>query len=130
MEDTVKALGERDPWFVVGIAIGTTVYDKLHYALDVSYKILSNEDNIGVLRGALIYDLSKKTSILAEGEFSQHRENETQSRQVLMAGLTYKPTRNWIVGFYGGGQINDGKSDNTDSVAAMKVSYSFRSFIF
>jgi len=129
VEDEVKRLGESKPWFVVGVAIGTTVHDKLHYALDAGYKILPDESNVASFKGALIYDLSKKTSILVEGEYGDKRDNELRDRQVVMAGFTYKPTRNWIVGFFGGGQVNDNKGSD-DSVVAVKVGYTFRPFIF
>lgn len=129
VEDEIKRLGESELWFVVGVAIGTTVHDNLHYALDASYKTLPDESNVASLKGALIYDLSKKTSILVEGEYGEKRDNELQDRQMVMAGLTYKPTRNWSVGFFGGGQVNANEgSDGT--VVAVKVGYTFRPFIF
>ncbi|MDZ4199412.1 MAG: transporter [Kiritimatiellia bacterium] len=125
--DEKKELGSEDGVVTAGIAIGTTVYDVLHYALDIGYRFEAEEENVVLIRGALIYDLSKKTSVLVEGEYRGKLDGEVEARKRVLAGFTYRPARNWIVGLYGGGQVT---GDSDDVVGAMKVSYTFKPFIF
>jgi len=123
--DEEKGLGTGDSTYQVGIAVGTTVNDTLHYALDVGYRFLQDEGNIASIRGALIYDLSKKTSILVEGEVEGAHEGEEDDRTILLGGLTYKPTPKWFVGLYGGTHVVDGSDD---PIVAIKAAYTFKAF--
>lgn len=122
--DEEKGFGSENASVVFGAAIGTTVYESLHYALDVRYRILKDESNVVSARGALIYDLGRKTSILVEGEVIEKRFPEPEARQLLLGGFTYMPAHNWLLGFYGGGYLKE----YDDVVVGFRLSYSFRPF--
>lgn len=123
--DEDEGLGYGDVTAEAGLAIGTTVYDSLTYALDGGYRFLQDAGNVFKVSGALIYELSKQTSILVEGEFEEAREGEEDDRVLVLGGLTYKPTTRWFVGLYGGARL-DGETD--DPVGGAKVTYTFKAF--
>jgi hypothetical protein len=123
--DEDKGLGYGDVTAEAGLAIGTTVYDTLSYALDAGYRFLQDAGNVFSASGALIYELSKKTSVLVEGEFEEAHDGEVDDRILVLGGLTYQPTSRWFVGLYAGSRV-DGETD--DPVAAARVTYTFKAF--
>lgn len=123
--DEDKGLGNGDATANIGLAFGTTVYETLSYALDLGYRFLQDEGNVFAARGALIYDLSKQTSVLVEGEFEEAHNGEEDDRVLVLGGLTYKPAPKWFLGLYGGARL-DGEED--DPVVAAKLMYTFKAF--
>lgn len=123
--DEEEGLGYGDTTADIGLAIGTTVYETLTYALDAGYRFLQDAGNVFSVSGALIYELSKQTSILVEGEFEEAHEGEEDDRVLVLGGLTYKPTPKWFVGLYAGARVD---GENEDPVGGAKVTYTFKAF--
>lgn len=115
-EDKNLGAGEFQPR--LGISIGTTTHDVLHWAADVSYTIngaaaekvgfgmVDNDDREDLLTGALslIWDLDDRASLLGE---VQVRDDpvDTEDSYALRAhlGLAYKVNERLSLMAYGGG---------------------------
>ncbi len=114
-EDENLGAGEFQPRF--GISVGTTTYDVLHWAADVSYTIdgtaaeadafdADDDARDDLLTGALslMWDLDERASILGEVQVRDDPVDE-EDDYALRAhlGLVYKVNKHLSVMAYGGG---------------------------
>jgi hypothetical protein len=118
--DEDKGLGAGDSEFQVGVAIGTTVHDVLHWALDVRYRVLDDAENVPSAALSIVWDLDKRFSLIAEIEVADDDEND-DTPVTFLAGMHYKATRDLQFGIYGG--ASDGT--DADTIIHGKISYSF-----
>lgn len=123
--DDKKGLGTGEVDMHIGAAIGTTVADVLHWVVDGRY-ITEGDDNRAAGGGALIWDLNKKSSLVAEGMIEGKKDGEEEGRKVVMGGLIFRP-RSALLGpqvmwgFYGGATV-DGPEE---FLASVKLSVGF-----
>lgn len=113
-------LGKVDPIF--GLAVGTTTFDKYHWALDGRYD--ANVTSDGRFEGAasFIWDLSEQFSFLAEAKVTEKSPGSTKDVPVYFnGGFAYKPTEQLSVNLYGGSSVNAEENGR----GSVKVAYSF-----
>ncbi len=111
--DEDKGLGAGEGQGRIGISIGTTVEDVVHFALDGSYTIngaasddLYSDERDGLVTGAIsiVWDLDEQASLLGE---VQARDDATEDDESVAfrghLGLAYKINENFSLMAYGGG---------------------------
>lgn len=118
--DEDKGLGTGNTEVQFGVAIGTTVYDVLHYSLDVRYLMNDSEKNIPSAAVSLVWDLDRQFSLVAEMEISDSISGGSNPLTYL-AGMHYKATRDLQFGLYGGTTQNT----DVDTIIHGKIAYSF-----
>ena len=109
--DEDKGLGKGEGQGRLGLSIGTTVDDVLHYAVDVSYTIngaCAEEDGDydDLLAGSLslIWDLDARSSILGEVQVRDDNVDPDDDYAVRgHLGLAFKITQAMTIMAYGGG---------------------------
>ncbi|HQQ61888.1 MAG TPA: hypothetical protein PKU89_11180 [Kiritimatiellia bacterium] len=112
--DEDDGLGTGEMQGRVGISIGTTVNDVVHFALDVSYTSNGaapedefSDDRDELLAGALsiVWDLDERASLIGEVQLRDDPINDQEDDYAFRghAGLAYKVNRNVSVMLYGGG---------------------------
>lgn len=110
--DEDKGLGKGEGQGRLGISVGTTVNDVLHYALDASYTMngASSPDEDGefedLVAGALsiVWDLDDRSSILGEVQLRDDPVDEEDSYAIRgHLGLAYKINKRFSLMAYGGG---------------------------
>lgn len=121
--DEDKGMGEGDPVFTFGAAIGTTVDDDWHFAVDAGYDIRSENDNTFHIGGSLIWDLDKQFSLIGETLWMESLNEAQDDRMVALGGFIYKPADTWMLGVYGGTEVAGGGDD--DVLAAVKIAHTF-----
>lgn len=123
--DDKEGLGTGEVDMHLGVAIGTTVADVLHWVVDARY-ITEGDDSRAAGGGALIWDLNKKSSLVVEGMVEGKEDGEDESRKVVMGGLIFRPRESLLGpqvmwGFYGGTSL-DGPEE---VIANVKLAVSF-----
>jgi len=119
--DEDKDLGDGDPSYTFGAAVGTTVLDDLHYALDLAYTVRGSSENVASVGGSIIWDLNDRCSLVGEGKFTEKLAEEEENSKILLGGLIYRPAPVWLVGLYGGKDMGG----DPDMIAAVRVNYTF-----
>lgn len=112
--------GKVDPIF--GLAVGTTTFDKYHWVLDGRYdaNIASNGRFEGA--AAVIWDLSRQFSVLAETKLTEKAKGSTKDVPWFFnGGLCYKPVDALSVNLYGGTSVNAEEEGH----GAVKIAYNF-----
>ncbi len=129
--DEDKGLGTGETEYMIGVALGTTIRRSLHFAADVRYRIMSDEDNIPSLGLSIVWDLDNRFSLLAEMEIARRKDRdeigfrEDDSNPItFLAGMHYRATRNQSFTIHGGG-VNNSGDDGVDSIIRGKYSYRF-----
>jgi len=124
--DQDKGLGSGDVSVLAGVTVGTTMYEKYHWAADVGYRHLVDnnpltDDDMLVLSGSFAWEVNEEVSLLAE--VSGTDQELPDGRPVTFeGGMTYKPEDTaWFFGLYGGRTIHTGEDWN----ASVKASYTF-----
>ena len=113
-------IGKVDPIF--GIAVGTTTFDKYHWALDGRYD--ANIISDGRFEGAasFIWDLSEQFSLLVEAKIMEKSPGADKDVPAYFnGGFAYKPIEQLSVNLYGGTSV-DAEEKGHGSV---KVAYNF-----
>ncbi len=118
--DDDKGLGAGQTIYTLGIAAGTTVADKVHWAADARYRILDDESNIPSIAGSIVWDLDKQFSLMGEIEVSRDRDQD-QHPILFLGGMYYKATPSLHFGLHGGTTTNS----DEDVVIHGKVAYTF-----
>lgn len=118
--DEDKGLGTGETMVKLGAAVGTTVQDVFHYVADISYTVAGGDyENYAGLSLGFIWDLSKKFSLLLEGNV-RDLDYEGDSYTLFgQAGMTYRATKALMFGVYGGA------GDVEDTSISFKTSYTF-----
>ncbi len=127
--DEEEGLGSGETVTTFGLSVGTTVYDVLHYIVDLSYAINGGHeqpdaDNVAILSGSIIWDISDKFAVLVEGRVTDEDNVEDETPQFVQAGMAYEFTENFQLSWYGGSSRAGGDRD-ADTVVTAKAAYSF-----
>lgn len=111
--DEDEGLGAGEAQGRLGISIGTTVNDVVHFAVDGSYTIngaesddLLSDERDGLLTGALsiVWDLDDKSSVLGEAQVRDDAIEEDDSVAYRgHLGMAYKINKHFSLMAYGGG---------------------------
>lgn len=124
--DEDEGLGTGETMYLFGVSIGTVVYEVLHYVLDVSFAQnydakASEEDDALLVSLSLLWDLSDRFNVAAEGRVVDLQDTDDES-YLIGGGFTYEWTENFQTGFfYGGWQ----ESDDEDRVLSVRANYTF-----
>ncbi len=126
--DEDKGLGSGETVTTVGISVGTVTYDCLHWVADVSYALNGGSerpdpDNVFIFGGSLIWDLSKRFSVLAEANVADEKTEKDDYPVFVQGGLVYKWTDRFVTGAYFGS--THGETYNAEDTAIVKASYTF-----
>ena len=113
-----KGLGAGDMGLDIGVATGALMYDYLSVILDVGYEIIRDSDNRFSVGGGLVWDVSRKFSMVGELRWYEGVNGGGDAMRYL-GGMIYRPLPNWMVGLYGGVHSNDEES----TMGMVKVSY-------
>ena len=125
--DEDKGLGSGDMEYMVGIALGSSIYRHLHYAVDARYRILNDRDNVPSLGLALIWDLDERFSLLAEMQVSDETIEDDFGRSasrnpiLFLAGMHYQPIPALSFTVHGGAESDTGR----DAIIRVKMAYLF-----
>jgi hypothetical protein len=97
--------------------------------VDLSYSLNGgheqpDRDNVTILSGSIIWDISDQFAVLAEGRLTDEDNIEDETPQFVQGGLAYKFTEDLQVSCYGGTARAGGDLD-ADTVITVKTSYSF-----
>ncbi|MBI3987683.1 MAG: transporter [Lentisphaerae bacterium] len=121
--DEDEGLGHGDTLATFGSAIGTTVEEVYHFTLDGRYEYDSRAED-GTFAGAtaVIWDLSKRFSVLAEAKVREEVVGVDDGVPAFFeGGMCYKPVRALSLSWYGGVAVNTEENGN----AGARIAYSF-----
>ena len=119
-EDERMGLGKVDG--VVGIAVGTTTFDKYTWILDARYDANICDNGRFEGAGALIWQLSPRFSVLGEAKVTEKTKGSKDDAPVwINAGFCYRPTEPLSINLYGGTSVNAEEEGH----GLLKVAYSF-----
>jgi hypothetical protein len=127
--DEDDGLGTGETVVTLGISVGTTVADQLTWIVDASYAFnggnsAAENDNVFLVSGSVIWDISDRLAILAEGRVAE--ENSFgEVPYTVMGGLAYKITRDVQLAGYGGQYREDTLVENKFDMASVRLSVSF-----
>jgi hypothetical protein len=126
--DEDEGLGAGETITKFGVSLGTVTYETLHWVADVSYAVNGGReqpdpDNVFILAGSLIWDISKQFAVLVEGSITDEDNPEDDIPAFVQGGMVYKWTADFLTGFYFGAER--GTSDNRDGSATIKAAYTF-----
>jgi hypothetical protein len=126
--DEDEGLGNGQTLFTAGVSVGTVVMDMFHYVVDagITFNEDSNdgsneEDNVGSLAGAFIWDLNDTFSLIAEAKGTSNRDAEDDIPMYFQGGFGYQPAENLYISILGG----SAKNTDAQTIVSCKVSYSF-----
>ena len=125
--DEDKGLGSGEMEYMVGVAVGSSIYRHLHYAVDARYRILNDRDNVPSLGVSLIYDLDERFSLLAEMQVSNESidndfgQSSSRSPILFLAGMHYAPIPALSFTVHGGAESDSGR----ESIIRAKMAYLF-----
>lgn len=128
--DEDKSLGAGETVINFGISLGTRVYDALTYIVDFSYAfngsgyfIPDTTDNLYMISGGLIWDISDRLAFLVEGRVYEELDTMEDMPTEFRGGLSYRLGRGVQVTGYGG-TVDDGFGENYDT-AGVKLAVGF-----
>lgn len=125
--DEDKGLGAGDMEYMFGIAAGTTVERKFHFAADARYRIVQDEDNIPSLAASLVWELDRTFGFIGEIEVSRRKERDDFGEQqdshpiTFAGGFYYVPARDWTFTVHAGTVRNS----DMDIMIRGKLAYTF-----
>ena len=124
--DEDKGLGAGATVTTLGISVGTTVYDQLHYVGDVSYAInggTESEDpnNAVLISGSIIWDVSEQFAVLGEGRIIDEENSGGDATAFWQGGMVYKFTESLTLGAY----LAAWSDSENDTDVTGKLSYTF-----
>lgn len=106
---------------IVGLAVGTMVWEDVYFGLDVA-GILKSGDGIVRIGGHIVWALSRKFSVIAEVQAHSEELYENRNKVFALGGMAYRPADLWQVAVHGGTSID---GDAADSIAAVKITRTF-----
>ncbi|MBU0678936.1 MAG: transporter [Verrucomicrobia bacterium] len=120
--DEDKGLGEGETYVTLGITIGTTVNDMVHFSLDGSYELRDEVDDIASVGAAIVWDLSKEFALTTEVQWTDEDDGaEINDPITFLGGMSYEPTENVAFIFSGGVATESDKEE----ILTGKVAISF-----
>jgi len=112
-------LGTGETVINFGISVGTVVYDALTYIVDFSYAYngstyfaLGDPDNIYMISGSLIWDISDRFAVLGEARLYEELDFMDGNPLEAKGGLAYRTGRDSQIAVYGG--VADPGQDGED----------------
>lgn len=104
--DDDKALGSGETSVEIGVSVGTTIWDQLTWIIDFTYAHnggfpQDSDDDVYMVSGSLVWDVSDRFAVLAEGRIWEENIFNDNPYQV-MGGFTYDFTEALSMGLYGG----------------------------
>ena len=126
--DDGKGLGTGDVSPRFGVSVGTKTWDELNWIADLTYAANGGGEpddlqDVLFLSLSLVWDVSKKFAVLAEGRWSNEDTTDGDDAVFGEVGMSYKFTRHFALsGYVGGGTGGD---YNPDSSSGVKAAYSF-----
>lgn len=123
--DEDKGLGNGEDAFMFGVSVGSTMYDQLHFVVDVSYSLngapgSATTDDQVLLSGSIIWDVDERFAVLGEGRVSDEGTGDNHP-SVIQGGMVYKFSESLSLGAYLGAWSD---SENDTDVTG-KLSYTF-----
>lgn len=125
--DEDEGLGSGETITTIGLSIGTKVYDALTYVIDFAYafdggNVNADDDNIFMISGSLVWDISDRLAVLAEGRvYEENKYDNTPYK--AKGGMIYRFTRDVQLGVYGGVSSDETlTSDDDDNIAEAVLS--------
>lgn len=122
--DEDKGLGAGETVINFGISLGTRVYDSLTYIVDFSYAfngsgyfIPGDAENIYMISGSLVWDISDRLAFLVEGRVYEELDVMVDMPMEFRGGLSYRIGRNLQITGYGG-KVDGGFGDDYDTAGA------------
>jgi hypothetical protein len=122
--DEDDGLGQGDTSYQIGLALGTTVYDVLHYALDLRYEFLDEEIGEDIASGALslVWDLDDRFALIFEAQLSDEDDGMGNDNPVIyLGGFHYVIAEDLTFGV----EMGTASDSDIDVVAAGRVTYTF-----
>lgn len=128
--DEDEGLGQGETVTTFGVSVGTTVYDELHYVVDVSYAVdggseKPDPDNVLIFGGSIIWDVSEKFAVLVEGQATDEDNEEDDVPLFFQAGMTYAFTEAFVLSWYGGADASGDDGQGEDMRVTVKGAYTF-----
>jgi len=129
--DEDDGLGTGETVINFGISVGTVVYDALTYILDFSYAyngstyfVLGNPDNIYMVSGSIIWDISDRFAVLGEGRMYEELDFMEDNPFEAKGGLAYRTGRDSQIAVYGG-VVDPGFGGEDYDVASLSLTLRF-----
>lgn len=127
--DEDKGLGTGETVFTFGVSVGTKVYEQLTYVIDASYAfngrtIGDEEENIYMVSGSIVWDISDRFAVLAEGRIFEKNDFDDMPYQA-QGGLAYRITEDVQIAGYGGTYREDTDVENKFDLASVRLSVQF-----
>ncbi len=123
--DEDKHLGVGEDFATIGLALGTTTFDKFLWSLDVSYNIYDNIENAFVVGVGLIWEISDEFSTIAETKLEEQSNDNPDNDDYAIyftGGMIYDATDSLTLGLYGTGTAQNAEED---VIVSIKASYEF-----
>lgn len=123
--DEDKALGNGENAFMFGVSVGSTMYDQLHFIVDLSYALngapgSATAEDQTLVSGSIVWDVDERFAVLAEGRMSD--EGTANDHPLLFqGGMVYKFTESLGLGIYAGSWTES----EEDVDVTGKLSYTF-----
>lgn len=122
--DEDKDLGTGHTMTTMGLAVGTVVEEVFHFIADGEYTINSGskyyKENVASIAGAVIWDLSRQFSVMAEIKGSND-DHPDQQPFYYSGGMSYKANDQWVYTLHAGSV----KNRDEDVNGVFKISYTF-----
>jgi len=119
--DDDDGLGQGENSFILGLALGSTAYEVLHFQVDVRYEIFQDDDNIASLAGSIIWDLSERFAIFGEAKLADEEDevDDNERPATFLGGVSFKPTDKLTITASGGAV----KNSRRDAILIVRTSY-------
>lgn len=130
--DEDKGLGTGETGVTIGMSVGTKVYDKLTYVLDVAYainrfaeKATEDDDDVFMVSLSIVWDVSDRFALLTEGRVIEENSFGNIPYEIK-GGMAYRITPDVQIAAYGGVVNNetDAVEDDYDT-ASVRLSIQF-----
>lgn len=127
--DEDEGLGTGETVINFGVSVGTKVYDALTYVVDLSYAFNGatedyDDENIFMISGSLVWDISDRFAVLAEGRIYEENIFDNYPYQ-YQGGLAYRITEDVQIAGYGGQYYSENDEEGKFNLAAARLSVQF-----
>jgi len=128
--DEDEGLGTGETGVIIGMSIGTKVYDMLTYIIDVAYSMNNgddsfDDDDIFYVSGSIVWDVSDRFALLTEGRVYEENSYENYP-YIIKGGVAYRFSPDVQIAGYGGVVNNDTTvGDDTYNTVSVKLSVQF-----
>lgn len=129
--DEDDGLGTGETVISFGVSVGTVVYDALTYIIDFSYAYngstyfaLGNPDNLFMVSGSIVWDISDRFAVLAEARMYEELDFMDDNPFEAKGGMAYRTGRDSQIAVYGG-VVDSGIADTDYDVASFQLTLRF-----